>query len=316
MNPADIMKQLEYYNWKKRKFPLEAIQAAVDDPDAIIPDLLKVLEHTANNADDVVKDETYMAHLYALYLLAQFREKRAYPLILKLMESSSSTLELLLSDTITEDLDRILASVYDGDLQALKALIENQEHDEWARVAAISSLVILVAQDALSREDVLTYFKSLLHTLDRNKEDYIFWSYLINHGVDLYPDMIYDEIKQAFADNIVDEMVLDLAFVDGYIERGKESVLAKLKTNKYTTYIDDTTAEMKGWAAFQPKSSSASMRLNSPASQLPYDSQMEMTTGQVIRTAPKIGRNDPCPCGSGKKYKKCCGRNLQSLSKA
>jgi len=28
----------------------------------------------------------------------------------------------------------------------------------------------------------------------------------------------------------------------------------------------------------------------------------------VIRTGPKIGRNDPCPCGSGKKYKHCCGR--------
>jgi len=27
----------------------------------------------------------------------------------------------------------------------------------------------------------------------------------------------------------------------------------------------------------------------------------------VVRTEPKIGRNDPCPCGSGKKYKKCCG---------
>jgi len=25
-------------------------------------------------------------------------------------------------------------------------------------------------------------------------------------------------------------------------------------------------------------------------------------------TGPKVGRNDPCPCGSGKKYKKCCGR--------
>ena len=25
------------------------------------------------------------------------------------------------------------------------------------------------------------------------------------------------------------------------------------------------------------------------------------------RSAPKVGRNDPCPCGSGKKYKKCCG---------
>ncbi|NOZ62027.1 MAG: hypothetical protein GXO74_10135 [Calditrichaeota bacterium] len=28
------------------------------------------------------------------------------------------------------------------------------------------------------------------------------------------------------------------------------------------------------------------------------------------RETPKVGRNDPCPCGSGKKYKKCCGRNL------
>lgn len=26
----------------------------------------------------------------------------------------------------------------------------------------------------------------------------------------------------------------------------------------------------------------------------------------LVRTAPKVGRNDPCPCGSGKKHKKCC----------
>ena len=29
----------------------------------------------------------------------------------------------------------------------------------------------------------------------------------------------------------------------------------------------------------------------------------------VKRDQPKVGRNDPCPCGSGKKYKKCCGLN-------
>jgi SEC-C motif-containing protein len=28
----------------------------------------------------------------------------------------------------------------------------------------------------------------------------------------------------------------------------------------------------------------------------------------ITREGPKIGRNDPCPCGSGKKYKKCCGK--------
>ena len=29
----------------------------------------------------------------------------------------------------------------------------------------------------------------------------------------------------------------------------------------------------------------------------------------IRRDMPKVGRNDPCPCGSGKKYKNCCGKN-------
>jgi preprotein translocase subunit SecA len=39
----------------------------------------------------------------------------------------------------------------------------------------------------------------------------------------------------------------------------------------------------------------------------PYGDQGEKQ--RPIRVAPKVGRNDPCPCGSGKKYKKCCGIN-------
>ena len=30
----------------------------------------------------------------------------------------------------------------------------------------------------------------------------------------------------------------------------------------------------------------------------------------ITRSTPKIGRNDPCICGNGKNYKKCCGKNL------
>ena len=29
----------------------------------------------------------------------------------------------------------------------------------------------------------------------------------------------------------------------------------------------------------------------------------------VVHEGPRVGRNDPCPCGSGKKYKKCCGKD-------
>ena len=38
-----------------------------------------------------------------------------------------------------------------------------------------------------------------------------------------------------------------------------------------------------------------------------YKEQKRSTT--VVNDAPKIYPNDPCPCGSGKKYKKCCGKN-------
>lgn len=40
----------------------------------------------------------------------------------------------------------------------------------------------------------------------------------------------------------------------------------------------------------------------------PMGSSSKPENVQVVRTTPKVGRNDPCPCGSGKKYKHCCGR--------
>ncbi len=33
-----------------------------------------------------------------------------------------------------------------------------------------------------------------------------------------------------------------------------------------------------------------------------------LTPTTIVRSVPKVGRNEPCPCGSGKKYKQCCGK--------
>ncbi len=47
------------------------------------------------------------------------------------------------------------------------------------------------------------------------------------------------------------------------------------------------------------------------------DGSWRFSDGKIIgpepkrREEPKVGRNDPCPCGSGKKYKKCCGKTEQ-----
>lgn len=45
-----------------------------------------------------------------------------------------------------------------------------------------------------------------------------------------------------------------------------------------------------------------------PRLTLSHGSEAPAKTGTVRRSAQKVGRNDPCPCGSGKKFKKCCGQ--------
>jgi preprotein translocase subunit SecA len=42
----------------------------------------------------------------------------------------------------------------------------------------------------------------------------------------------------------------------------------------------------------------------------PEESEAPQIATPVVRETPKVGRNDPCPCGSGKKYKKCCGAGV------
>jgi len=48
---------------------------------------------------------------------------------------------------------------------------------------------------------------------------------------------------------------------------------------------------------------------DTPAHQPGQSSPQEQASSQPVRNdLEKVGRNDPCPCGSGKKYKKCCGQ--------
>jgi preprotein translocase subunit SecA len=45
------------------------------------------------------------------------------------------------------------------------------------------------------------------------------------------------------------------------------------------------------------------------ASDMVKEATEAMAKAKPIRSGPKVGRNDPCPCRSGKKYKHCCGKN-------
>ena len=47
-----------------------------------------------------------------------------------------------------------------------------------------------------------------------------------------------------------------------------------------------------------------------PEERKTFENQGEEAEKKPVRVGKKIGRNDLCPCGSGKKYKKCCGRGV------
>jgi hypothetical protein len=64
-------------------FPRRALQEAVAQREGITPELLRILRETQENIREIAQQEDYMAHIYAMFLLAQFREPRAYPLLVE-----------------------------------------------------------------------------------------------------------------------------------------------------------------------------------------------------------------------------------------
>jgi hypothetical protein len=258
------------------------LKEAMARREQITPVLLRILEEAANNIEALYEQEDYMAHIYAMFLLAQFREKRSYPLVVDFFSAPGDISLEATGDVVTECLARMLASVCCGDVSLIKRLAENEAADEYVRNAALESLVCLVATGQMPREKVLAYYKSLFES-DLSKQPSHFWNGLVSCCTDLYPEELYPEIKQAFVEDLIDESFIDLDFVDEQLALGRGEVLAKLQDDRYKP-IENTVEELEWWACFQP-----------PARQQP-----------TVRKK-KVGRNEPCPCGSGKKYKKCCG---------
>ena len=281
MNVQQILEELEV---NTGVFPRQAIQEAIAKQEQITPELLKILEYATQNVEELVERMGYIAHIYAMFLLAQFRERRAYPLIVNFYSIPGEITLDLTGDVVTEDLDRILASVSGGDIGLMTELVENEQANEYVRNAALRGLVILVARGEQSREDIVAYFQSLYR--GKLPREYLhIWNELVFTSTYLYPEEVLDDIKQAFKDGLIDGMYIDFEFVEDVLADGKDKALEDLRTGSGYWFIQDTVSEMEWWACFEPA--------------LPRP---------TILDKKKVGRNEPCPCGSGKKYKRCCGR--------
>lgn len=305
MEVAEILSRFERITGK---FEREAVEAAVAQRDEVIPGLLHALEEIADpeRALQIDAEADFMGHLYAAYLLAQFREIRAYPLLVRIAGLPGDLLDSLFDDFIASDLGNVLASVCGGDVSGIQSIIENETADEWVRGSGLQSLKVLVGAGEKRREEVVDYFASLFRgKLARTDENEVVWDQLVSCCADIYAEELLSDIEQAYEDDLVDPRFIGLDEVRRDLAMGKDQALARLATDPHHHLIDDTVKEMEWWDCFKEKKP------------LPARDATEIAEGMGAqrgdsilpfkRLTPKIGRNDPCLCGSGKKYKKCCG---------
>ena len=296
----DLKEILSHLERNEGYFPRAAVQEAIDHRVEIVPALLGILEDVARDPEPFTSDGGRFIHIYAMYLLAQFRETRAYPLLVQIFSAPGEMPFDLAGDLVTQDLGRILASVSDGDVGGMTSLVENEQANGYVRAAAMRGLVTLVACGQRSRDEVMAYFRSLFQKFQRRFNHA--WNALVRSCAELCPEEVVGEIRQAYEDELVEPFFIRWEDVEEALARGKEAAIGELK-GRYGL-ITDVADELGFWACFREdawNTGRRKARFSAPPLSLG-------TPKPIRRVQPKVGRNDPCPCGSGKKFKKCCGR--------
>src|SRR5688572_24701065 len=170
---------------KPGDFPREALKEAVARREEITPHLLQILEETTRNATEIASRQSdSIGHIYALMLLAQFREAKAYPLIVQLFSLQGDTPLDLTEGIATEYLDRILASVCHSDLSGIERLIKDPSVNQWVRGAAAGAIPVMVWAGLMSREAAVDFYRNLFRGgLERRPSNA--WNALVSCATDL-----------------------------------------------------------------------------------------------------------------------------------
>ena len=100
----------------------------------------------------------------------------------------------------------------------------------------------------------------------------------------------------------VGERVTDLVF---RMEQLDERFVGSTWTQQTAHHAEASSATSSVKTAMQNSTANSEIGRQQKAA---IDASMNTKVAPIRNAGPKIGPNDPCPCGSGKKYKKCCGK--------
>ena len=165
---------------------------------------------------------------------------------------------------------------------------------------------------------LLQEWRDYAYSKDMNsREGQLFWADYFNKEKDVYKILLSntDKVYEGSVEELAKEFNLELSYMVGFLDGINESLVTSnpieemgkdtkvsLKLELEKLYYNMVAAqadwlyELEEWDSL----------LTSERRKELYKEQR--SSGTIVKDK-KIGRNDPCPCGSGKKYKKCCGAN-------
>ncbi len=171
----------------------------------------------------------------------------------------------------------------------------------------------------MSEKTILEQWRSIAYDEKADKGQLQkFWATYFNIEKSIYeqllenPDEVVSGTVKELAEKYGQEVLTMVGFLDGIndslkepnpIEEMTEDTVVNLGFDKELLYKNMVDAKAD-WLYNLPQWNSIFDEEKQKALYLE-----QKKSGTIVK-GKKIGRNDPCPCGSGKKYKKCCGRNV------
>jgi hypothetical protein len=281
--------------------PREAMQWALDNWDEAAPALLSILERFVSGADR--SDEAASAVFFILHLAGEKQDTRVFPLLCDLAQDGEAV-ETLLGDSTTTTFKQILISTYDSDLDTLKGVIEASEADEFVRAGALEVLAYLTATGRIPQDETEAYLLRLYDTLQPAHESFVWTGWVLAVAL-LGLEALSDVVRQAFRRGLIDPMVM--SYDDFCQDLGRTLADPKRMVGFHRDRIGalkDAIGELSSWYAFSDAAKRDQVRrAATPEDARPFAADTLLPFADPFKG---VGRNDPCPCGSGKKFKKCC----------
>jgi hypothetical protein len=287
--------------------PVEAIQAARANRAAFAPAFVQAVERVVDGDDP---PETFDAIFLVFHLLGEWREKSAYRPLAALLHLPTEEINELLGGAITETSHRVMAAVFDGDPAPLYEIIHDPDADEYVRSRMLEALAMLTMRGELPREETARFLRACFTELEPQDECFAWdgWqsSIAMLGLVELVP-----LVKQVFEREFVNPGWLRFEHFEKDLDHALKGDPLPGRSERDLKLFGDTIEELSSWVFADPARKPRESAEDGLAERVvwnPYDD------GPAVNPYKGVGRNDPCPCGSGKKFKKCCLDKIDALA--